>query len=206
MLLVTPVAGAAEQEQYDFSAAAKKSHPRLIFNDKEFKQLKKDIWKNQYLKAMHESVMAVADNPGTRKRPLEYKFDASGRRLLAVSRAALKRISVNAYAYRYSGDKCYLAAAEEDILTVCNFPDWHEIHYLDVAEMATAVAIGYDWLYKDMKPSTRELAVRKIIDYAFGTSVNAKKAPAEKYASLCGFEFEVPAAASVKIVTTLKKL
>ena len=39
---------------------------------------------------------------------------------------------------------------------VCNFPDWNsKRHFLDVGEMATAVAFGYDWLYNELSAATR---------------------------------------------------
>jgi hypothetical protein len=33
-------------------------------------------------------------------------------------------------------------------------------HFLDVAEMTMAVAIGYDWLYDDLSPASRA-AIKK---------------------------------------------
>ena len=30
---------------------------------------------------------------------------------------------------------------------VCSYPDWNPKHFLDIGEMVTAVAIGYDWCY-----------------------------------------------------------
>jgi hypothetical protein len=34
-------------------------------------------------------------------------------------------------------------------------PDWNPSHFLDVAEMTHAVAIGYDWLYDSIQPADR---------------------------------------------------
>ena len=34
-------------------------------------------------------------------------------------------------------------------VVVLSFTDWHPKHFLDVAEMTTALALSYDWLYHD---------------------------------------------------------
>ena len=67
-----------------------------------------------------------------------------------------------ALAYRLSGDRRFAEKAEKELVHVCNYPDWDPVHYLDVAEMTTAVAIGYDWLYDVLAPSTRQLVVHSI--------------------------------------------
>ena len=35
------------------------------------------------------------------------------------------------------------------MLEVSSFTDWYPKHFLDVAEMTTALALSYDWLYHD---------------------------------------------------------
>ena len=88
--------------------------------------------------------------------------------VLALLAAALLRIFSCAYAYRATGDRKYLEHAENDINTVCSFADWNgQRHFLDVGEMAAAVALGYDWLYADLKPETRANAERALREYAF---------------------------------------
>ena len=47
-----------------------------------------------------------------------------------------------ALAYRLSRDRRFADKAETELIHVCNFSDWDPVHYLDVAEMTTAVAIG----------------------------------------------------------------
>jgi hypothetical protein len=50
------------------------------------------------------------------------------------------------------------------MLTVANFPDWHPEHFLDTAELTTALAIGYDWLYDYLSPEDRSAIRRAIVD------------------------------------------
>ena len=42
------------------------------------------------------------------------------------------------------------------MLVAAKFKDWNPSHFLDTAEMTTALAIGYDWLYAVIKPADRK--------------------------------------------------
>lgn len=79
-----------------------------------------------------------------------------GRRLLRVSREALRRLSVLSIAWMRTRDEGFLKRAEAEMLAVCAFSDWNTSHYLDTAEMSLAVALGYDWLYNALPVESRE--------------------------------------------------
>ncbi|MCQ2148359.1 MAG: heparinase II/III-family protein [Bacteroidales bacterium] len=112
--------------------------------------------------------MQRAETIGLSASPIEYRFDASGRRLLHRSRDALQRISLCAYAYNVTGEDKYLNHAIADLSTVCSFPSWNaENHFLDAGEMSLAVAIGYDWLYDNIPSELKQTIVRTIDKYAF---------------------------------------
>ena len=70
-----------------------------------------------------------------------------GPRLLTVSRTVLERVTTLALLYRLDGDPRWVARAREELLAAAGFSDWNPSHFLDVAEMCHAFAIGYDWLY-----------------------------------------------------------
>ena len=53
------------------------------------------------------------------------------------------------YGYRMTKDPAILKRAELELLAISKFSDWNPSHFLDVAEMTMAAAIGYDWLYSD---------------------------------------------------------
>lgn len=143
------------------------NHPRLLMNDEELATLKTKLSSGGILSRLHDNVIAMADEACSAPT-LEYELDAAGKRLLSVSQAALQRIFSCAYAYRVTGNAKYLTAAERDINTVCSFSDWNaDTHYLDVAEMCTAVAFGYDWLYGALKAETLRNVEKAIVNYAF---------------------------------------
>ena len=78
-----------------------------------------------------------------------------GKRLLDKSRECLRRVFMLSYAYRTTGEEKYIARAEKELLAVAAFEDWNPTHFLDVAEMTMAVAIGYDWLFDKLSMQTR---------------------------------------------------
>ena len=84
--------------------------------------------------------------------------------MLDVSRETLRRVLLLGYAYRMTGDSRYAQRAEQEFLTVSAFSDWNPSHYLDVAEMTTAVAVGYDWLFDRMSNATKDSLRQAIIN------------------------------------------
>ena len=104
----------------------------------------------------HEGILRNADRilgdpPAKYERP-------DGRRLLSVSRKVLDRSMALAYAFRMTDDARYRERLVQEMDAVCHFPDWnHHTHYLDVAEMAHAVALAYDWLFEEWSVDERQL-------------------------------------------------
>ncbi len=127
-------------------------HPRILLLEGEEEQIRDLIEADQTWRKMH---MAILEKSTEILGKPELERVMTGRRLLSVSREALKRIFYLSYSYRLTGDKRYLNRAEEEILAVSRFSDWNPSHFLDVGEMTMAVAIGYDWLFEDLTESTR---------------------------------------------------
>ena len=85
---------AAKDGDKDYSALTAENHPRLIFNDSSFDRLKAMLEDSEEgtVDRLHDHMMSVADSYGLDEEPLEFRLDASGKRLLPVSRKALSRI------------------------------------------------------------------------------------------------------------------
>ena len=77
-------------------------------------------------------------------------------RLLYTSRAYVTRLGTLSLAYRLYGEQKYLDAVNKTLLWICGYKDWDPKHFLDTAEMTTAVAIAYDWLFDALPESTRQ--------------------------------------------------
>lgn len=159
----------------NYSNLTEGDHPRLFLFDKDFNEIRRALNEgtNPYLSKLHGKVLAYASKESKSTEDLTYKLDASNTRLLQVSRRALHRIIDMAYAYKVTGLDKYLYAAEANINAVCDFPDWHPSHFLDVGEMAFGVAVGYDWLYNDLDDATKTKVAAKLKAYALDEASRA---------------------------------
>lgn len=127
-------------------------HPRLLLLKGEEKALLTQIRKFPQWQALHHLITDECDQIlGT--APVERV--KIGKRLLDKSRECLRRVFMLSYAYRTTGEQKYLDRAEKELLAVATFEDWNPSHFLDVAEMTMAVAIGYDWLFDKLNEPTR---------------------------------------------------
>lgn len=120
------------------------AHPRLLLLKGEERGLKTSITADKTWNSIHQLILTECDAL-IKTAPVEHI--KTGKRLLSVSREALRRIFFLSYAWRMSNDEKYMKRAEKELLAVSGFNDWNPSHFLDVAEMTMAVAIGYDWLY-----------------------------------------------------------
>ena len=135
------------------------AHPRLFMTDAEVAQIKAGLKSQPALKGYYRAMLAKADGL-LDDSPV--KREKTGRRLLGVSRRCLDRVIHLSAAYRFTGKRVYLQRAEKEMLAAAAFSDWNPSHFLDVAEMTVALAIGYDWLYDNLSAESRR-AIRKAI-------------------------------------------
>ena len=180
IMLLTLLLSLLTIHQPEISQLNQKNHPFVLATESDFNVLessldgKGDGVDVKMLASMHKAVLYKADSFVKNARLPEYKKDVSGRRILSVSRDALMQIFDCAYAYRTSGERKYLYHAESVINAVCAFPDWNPSHYLDVAEMGLAVAIGYDWLYNDLQAETRNRAESAMYRFSVRTCIDGE--------------------------------
>lgn len=147
-------------------------HPRLLITNKDLAEIKARIQSRPAYKAFAQALLQKAD--GFLKMPtLERK--KVGRRLLGVSRRGLDRVVALSMAYRLTGKRVYLERAEKEMLAVSAFSDFNPSHFLDVAEMGSALAIGYDWLYHDLSPASRATIRKAILEKAIQPSFRGRQ-------------------------------
>lgn len=128
-----------------------KEHPRLFLFKQDEAAVKQASTVNVHYKKVVEAIHKEAEN--MLALPLLERKQI-GRRLLSVSREAIRRILYLSYTYRVSGDKRFSNRAVAEMSNIAKFSDWNPSHFLDVAEMTTAMAIGYDWLHHLLPPAT----------------------------------------------------
>lgn len=126
-----------------------------------------------------------------KERTCEYRIP-DGKRLLSESRMALHQVVVNAWAWRTGGDARFRDRAIRELDAACALQDWNPSHFLDTAEMATAVSIGYDWLYPTLDPQQRKRYEDALLDKALRVvlKVHGKSSwwtgPGNNWSQVCG--------------------
>lgn len=146
-------------------------HPRIMLLKGEEKNIQKNYTSDKNWAQIHGAILSESDKMLTLP---ELERIQVGRRLLSVSREALRRIFFLSYAWRMTQNEPYLKRAEKELLAVSRFSDWNPTHFLDVAEMTMAVAIGYDWLYHKLPASSREIIKTAILKKGIEPSFDSK--------------------------------
>jgi hypothetical protein len=139
-------------------------HPRLYLLDRDLPALKNRVSSNPtaktwYAKLKRDGEEILTQSPVVHKlkeprRPFQSMIDQSLR--------ALDRVSTLALLYRLDGEGRWLDRARTEMLAVAAFPDWNPWNFLDTAVLTHALALGYDWLYKDLSATDRT-AVREAL-------------------------------------------
>lgn len=147
---------------------ADRTHPLLFATAADFTALREKAESDPFTKAAIGRVLFDADL----MVPLPpLKRELEGRRLLSVSRSALHRITTLSLAWQVAHKPEHRDRCIQEMLTVSEFVDWNPSHFLDVAEMTLALAIGYDWLWHELSPAQRTTIAKAILDKGLLTSI-----------------------------------
>lgn len=155
----------AEEIQDAFNSTGYKNvHPRLHVDANGFNEIKQNIQSNANIRLWSNQIILQADNL-LDTTPLEYNIP-DGLRLLDTSREVQDRLLALSYAYQITGDTKYAKRAWKEMEKVCSYPDWNPQHFLDIAEMAYGVAIGYDWCYNYLTTTQRATIENTLVKFA----------------------------------------
>ncbi len=163
----------------DVLAGQKPGHPRLLFDDAQLAAALAAARTDPVRAQLHARILeeATAILP---QKPIARVL--IGPRLLDKSRACVARVLTCAMAYRLTGDARFAARAEEEMRAAAAFSDWNPSHFLDVAEMSFALAMGYDWLYPHLSAGGRATIRRALLEKAlvFAPAAYAAAGPTDK--------------------------
>ena len=146
-------------------------HPRLLLLNGEEAAIRKAIASEGIWRQIHERIL-IESEALLETAPVERVV--VGRRLLAKSRECLRRVFLLSYSWRMTGEEKFAKRAEQELLAVSRFIDWNPSHFLDVAEMTMAAAIGYDWLYRVLPAETRLIVKEAIIQKGLEPSLESR--------------------------------
>lgn len=146
-------------------------HPRILFLKSDEGSISVMLSEDHFAKSVHEAIVKESDRL-MGEDPV--KRIQIGRRLLDKSREALRRIFQLSYAFRTTQEKKYASRAEKEMLAIAEFTDWNPSHFLDVAEMTMAMAIGYDWLYHELSNASKQKIKEAIVKKGLEPSLEPK--------------------------------
>ena len=159
---IAAVTAAAAAIADDPLANLKPGHPRLMVASNQVwadiaRRASDDPGLNALVRRIDGAARRLLTQPPAERR-------MTGRRLLGVSREVLGRVTTLAAGYHLTGDRALARRAEQEMLAAAGFTDWNPSHFLDVGEMTTALALGYDWLHDELSPESRATIQRAIVD------------------------------------------
>lgn len=169
LLLFTATAAFAQTDY--LGNATPPGHPRILLLKGEEATIKKTVATDKVWAKLQQ---AITDESNRLISLPPVERIQIGRRLLDKSREALRRLFFLSYSYRTTGDARYLQRAEKEMLAIAAFSDWNPPHFLDVAEMTMAMAIGYDWLYAELPPASKAIIKEAIIKKGLEPSLDPK--------------------------------
>jgi hypothetical protein len=149
-------------------------HPRLLLTDEALSTALVAAKTDPLRVAIHARIIATAE--AVLAAPPARHIPASNGSL-DQARYAVHYILNCALAFRITGDERFLARAKSELMNVASFSDWNPGHFLDVGELSFAVAIGYDWLYAQLKPFERAVLKEALLEKSLAlaeTAYNAK--------------------------------
>ena len=153
-------------------ASLKQEHPRLILPDTGLERVRALIREYPEARKLLASLQREADKLRA-SPPVEYKL--VNQRLLTQSRRVLERVYTFALLHRLDSDPAHLQGAIRELRAAALFPSWNPQHFIDVAEMTHAFAIGYDWLYGALAEPDRDWIRSALVEKGLDAALLAYK-------------------------------
>lgn len=137
-------------------------HPRLFISGENLKELKEFNTSDERFIHLADNIREQAEHIKTLP-PVGFKI--TGPRMLKNCQEVHHRIRVLSLMCLLSDERSFAIRARNELLHAASYPHWNKDHFLDTAELITAFAIGYDWLYhyllKEDLEQIREAMIEK---------------------------------------------
>ncbi len=146
----------------------KGASPKLIITPQLVKNLKSEVKTDPLVKAYYENLVLEADK--IMKSPL-ISNKLNGFRMPAA-RISYGNLGILTTVYLVNNDPKILTRVNDELINLCNYPNWNTQHFIDTGQMAMGVALAIDWLGKDLPAATIALAKKYLIEKAILPSFN----------------------------------
>jgi len=130
-------------------------HPRLLLNGEQFRLLRRQAARGKRA-LLARQIIQQADGMLDESPPAEPPKTEDSVRSFG------NRVPWLALAYRLTGQSKYLHAAEGWMLAGARYPSWVADADSGASHLLFGLAVGYDWLYDELKPEVRT-AVREAL-------------------------------------------
>ena len=165
----------------------KPRHPRLIISASMLERLRQKLAEDKDAAALLNNLKEKGDAM-LKEAPVAQAKSAENN-MLEISRLAQKRIVTLAGLYLIEGTQAYLKRAKEEMKAIASMSDWNPAHFLDVAEMTTALALGYDWLYDSLTKEEEEQFRAAILE--LGLNQGLKQYTEHKWWTFSAFNWNI---------------
>ncbi|QYY37408.1 heparinase II/III family protein [Ruficoccus sp. ZRK36] len=134
--------GAASSVAIDNASADVSSQVPLLLSGERLSHIREQARQDPLLEEVLEMLRSVGE--ANLEEPPIGPLEKSPE--LQQCRRASSRLLTNAFLYRLDGDERYLYRTRENLLQVCDWPDWNPRKFLCEGETAFAVAVTYSWI------------------------------------------------------------
>lgn len=135
-------------------------HPRLFINPDKILQMKALARNDSFFRLLFQNLMNRADEL-LNARPVE--FNIVGPRMLKNCQEIHSRVTTLALVFLLTDDNKYASRAILELQSASNYPHWNKDHFLDTAELITAFAIGYDWLFHFISSNEKKIITQALV-------------------------------------------
>jgi len=164
----------AQENPYEL----KIGHPRLMMTKYDELALRFIIMEDPLAEKLKNELKKDADAL-LNVKDIKYELDRRNT-MLGISREYLRRVVTLSLAYRIFEEDKYSDKAIDLMMNVCTYPNWNPQHFLDVAEMTTALAIGYDWNFYHLNGREKETIRNNIVEKGLNPGLDVYQNPDEK--------------------------
>jgi hypothetical protein len=119
-------------------------HPRLFIDNSRIAELKELSKNDSHFEQLQNGLLRKANRLLT-EEPVPFKI--TGPRMLKNCQEIHSCVETLALTWLLTCDQKYAQRANDELVSAAAYPHWNKDHFLDTAELITAFAIGYDWLF-----------------------------------------------------------
>lgn len=136
------------------SQAEFQEKPLFLFGTDIHQTLRRRIARSASAKALAEAILLRSTELLDEPR-ISQQYEAGRAVLLPTTRRFADRAQHFVLAWLLTGDACFARSIVDDLMIVTAFPDWNRKHFLDVAEMVSAVAMARQWVAPFLSPDQK---------------------------------------------------